>query len=365
MIFIIFLVSFITQIFFLHFIVGAFARHSHQRSSSPQVKGVSVIVAIRNEKNNIVRLLEGLVKQQYEDYEVILVDDRSSDGTSEMLQYYKNKFSFIKVIRIETLESNISPKKNALTYGILAAKKPIILLTDADCAPISNQWVRSMTTLMKDNFEVCLGYGKYQKLPGLLNLIIRFETFYTAIQYFSLALKGHPYMGVGRNLAYTRELFIRNKGFESHFHVLSGDDDLLAKETFVKSNTTIEYSIESQTLSVPKTTYRSWLIQKTRHLSAGLQYKWQTKLILGGLFFTQFAFCITSAVLIALDEKIEIVIIGYIFRTLLIILFYSKISKKLNEDFNWYLFPILELLYILNHILVSLNTIFSKKIKWT
>jgi hypothetical protein len=74
--------------------------------------------------------------------------------------------------------------------------------------------------------EIVIGYGAYNKRPGLLNKIIRFETFHSALQYLSFALAGTPYMGVGRNLSYKKDVFLRNKGFSSINHIPGGDDDL-------------------------------------------------------------------------------------------------------------------------------------------
>src|SRR6185436_19414615 len=125
----------------------------------------------------------------------------------------------------------------------------------------------------KDNVEIVLGYGAYHKTKGLLNKLIRFETFHTALQYLSYALAGVPYMGVGRNLSYKKDLFLRNKGFASINHVPSGDDDLFINKVATKKNTKVLIDRDAITRSIPKTTWGAWLRQKARHYTTARYYK--------------------------------------------------------------------------------------------
>jgi len=127
-----------------------------------------------------------------------------------------------------------------------------------------------------------LGYGGYERKKGLLNLLIRYETVFTAIQYFSFAIKGKPYMGVGRNLAYEKELFFENRGFARHYHLASGDDDLFVNETATEENTALELTPEARTLSVPESSIGSWIKQKQRHLTAGGHYRTGSRINIGG-----------------------------------------------------------------------------------
>src|SRR5690606_12086614 len=104
-------------------------------------------------------------------------------------------------------------KKYAITLGIKAAKYDWILLTDADCRPNTNQWINAISSRFVGDKDFVLAYSAYEQRAGFLNLFIRFETLFTAIQYIAYALAGNPYMGVGRNLAYRKAVFLENKGF--------------------------------------------------------------------------------------------------------------------------------------------------------
>ena len=88
-------------------------------------------------------------------------------------------------------------------------------------------------------------------------------------------------MGVGRNLAYKKSLFFNNKGFASHIHIPSGDDDLFIREVATSKNVAIAVNRSSQTLSEAKTTWSSWFRQKTRHLSTSGYYTFSHKFLLG------------------------------------------------------------------------------------
>src|SRR5205809_1099854 len=159
---------------------------------------------------------------------------------------------FINVKRIQEAKL-INGKKYPLSIGIKEANHEVMLLTDADCVPASEHWIQKMQEAYHDGVEIVLGYGAYHKRPGLLNKLIRFETIHSAIQYLSYALAGTPYMGVGRNLSYKKDLFLRNKGFSSINHVPSGDDDLFINKVATKKNTKIIIDPESITRSIPKT----------------------------------------------------------------------------------------------------------------
>jgi hypothetical protein len=136
-----------------------------------------------------------------------------------------------------------------LSIGIKSSKYEVMLLTDADCTPASDLWIQKMQDAYRDGVEIVLGYGAYKKQKGFLNKLVRFETFHTALQYLSYALAGMPYMGVGRNLSYRKELFYRVKGFSSINHIPGGDDDMFINKVSTKKNTAIVVDKDAFTLS--------------------------------------------------------------------------------------------------------------------
>lgn len=245
----------------------------------PKVKGVSVIVSARNEGHNLRNFLQTLLEQDYPMYEVIVVNDGSEDDTQKVLDEYVVKYPRLKTTFVPQQARVLSSKKLALTLAVKAARYDYLLLTDADCRPESRYWIREMMHgfEQKDGVEIVLGYGAYFHRCSHLNRLIQYETLVTGLQYMGFARAGHPYMGVGRNLAYKKDLFVRNNGFVGLAAEQAGDDDLFVNRLATAQNTAVVSSPASVTWSVPKTTFYGWYHQRKRHLSVSPLYKWGTK----------------------------------------------------------------------------------------
>ncbi|MBD0289105.1 MAG: glycosyltransferase, partial [Flavisolibacter sp.] len=246
-------VAFVQVFYYLWFFSRlAFYRPSAKQQS--QTHPVSVIISARDEDENLARNLPGILVQQYPTtHEVIVVNDNSQDHTKYILAELQKKFKQLRIIELIQEAKHIAGKKYPLSVGIKEARYEIVLLTDADCVPASEHWIAKVQDAFTDGKELVLGYGAYYKQPGLLNKLIRWETFHTALQYLSYALAGVPYMGVGRNLAYRKELFFRNKGFSNISHIPSGDDDLFVNKVATKENTAIVIDPDTFTSSQPET----------------------------------------------------------------------------------------------------------------
>ena len=226
-----------------------------------------MIICARDEDENLARNLPGVLVQNYPStYEVVAVNDNSVDDSKYILQELKKTFKSLNVVELTQEAKLISGKKYPLSIGIREAKHEVLLLTDADCVPASEYWIEKMQDGYDENIEIVLGMELIIKATGMLNKLIRFETFHTALQYLSYALAGMPYMGVGRNLSYKKDIFFRNKGFSSINHIPSGDDDLFINKVATKKNTAVVIDPEAVTRSIPKTTWSSWLQTKIKTL---------------------------------------------------------------------------------------------------
>jgi cellulose synthase/poly-beta-1,6-N-acetylglucosamine synthase-like glycosyltransferase len=296
-----------------------------------QTHPVSMVICARDEAANLAKNLPGVLVQTYPTtHEVIVVNHNSQDETRYLLEEFKKTFKQLQVVNLEQEAKGIPGKKYPLSIGIKEAKHEIILLTDADCVPATEHWLWKMQDAYTNGVEVVLGYGAYYKRPGLLNKLIRFETFHSALQYFSLALAGLPYMGVGRNLSYKKELFLRNKGFSSINHVLSGDDDLFINQVANKHNTGIVMDPDAFTLSEPKKTFSEWVQQKNRHYTTGKFYRPVHKFLLGLQSFTHCLFYPLLIVsIIFYDWRIALGM--FAIRTISQAIVYYKAMNKLDE----------------------------------
>ena len=350
-VFIFFALITLIQIFYhLYFFnrVGYFKPKDKEHS---QQHPVSVIVCARDEDENLARNLPGVLVQDYStSHEVIVVNDNSTDDTKYVLQELKKTFKSLHVVELSQEAKHINGKKYPLSIGIKEAKHEVVLLTDADCVPASEHWIRLMQDGYQENTEIVLGYGSYHKRPGLLNKLIRFETFHAGIQYLSYALAGIPYMGVGRNISYKKGLFFRHKGFSSINHIPGGDDDLFVNKAASRQNTEIVIDKDAITLSAPKTTWKEWRKQKLRHYTTAKYYKIKHKFLLGLYSFTQFLFY-PLLIVTALLYDWRLALAGLALRWLILGFVFYKAMQKMNEKDLWSWFIFFDLWMVIYYIL--------------
>lgn len=327
--------------------------------------GVSVIICAKNEAEYLKSHLPFFVSQDYPTYEIILVNDGSTDSSLDIMEIYSDKYNNIRVVNVQKNEAFWGSKKYALTLGIKAAKYDYLLLTDADCKPLSRYWIKQMTSYFDEKKSIVLGYGAYEKIKySLLNKLIRFETLLTAVQYFSYALIGLPYMGVGRNLAYRKEEFFNNNGFADHMDILSGDDDLFINKIGTAENVTINISPYSFTKSQPEITLKNWIIQKMRHISTSYKYQFKHKVMLSVFYSSQLLFWVLSIVLLTNQSNVPVVVSLFAFIIMIKYLVLGFSAKKLREKDLILLIPILELFLICFQLSIFMINLFSKQSRW-
>lgn len=297
---------------------------------SENLPPVSVVICAKNEEENLKIFLPSILQQNYPKYEVVVVNDASEDNSDLVLKELSEKYKHLKISTIKKDEKFTHNKKLALTIGIKAASNEILLLTDADCFPTDENWIKYMVSSYKPETEIVLGYGGYEKKKGLLNKIIRFDTLTIAMQYFSFALAGLAYMGVGRNLSYKKSLFFKNKGFASHSYLRSGDDDLFVNETATKNNVSV--NLTAHTLSIPEKSFGSWILQKKRHQSTFHLYKLKHKLLLSIEPISRWFFYVFTTILFIIQPKLWLwFATGLFVKWLFLFIAYYFSTKTLKE----------------------------------
>lgn len=354
-------VALINCAYYLLFSKFSFLKNSEKTTSEKYP--VSLIVCAKNEEENLKKYLPLWQKQNYPNFEIILINDASTDETLEVMEAFAENDNRIQIVNVENNEAFWASKKYALTLGIKRAKNKRLMFTDADCYPASEEWLATMVSKFSDKKQLVLGYGAYEKQPGFLNKIIRFETLMTAVQYFSYAKSGNPYMGVGRNLAYTSTLYYENKGFMSHIKIPSGDDDLFVNEAATSENVEICVEPEAFTYSIPKKKKRKWLIQKKRHYSTAKLYKPKHRLLLGAYFIFNFLFWLLFP--ITLFTGFWIFGLGIFFiRILFQYIIIGNAAKKLMEKDLVPLIPFYELFLIFTQLSIFISNSSEKNARW-
>ncbi|SFZ93828.1 Glycosyltransferase, catalytic subunit of cellulose synthase and poly-beta-1,6-N-acetylglucosamine synthase [Flaviramulus basaltis] len=359
-----FIVVVFFQAVFYIFFFGRFAFLKEKGNSSKNI-AISVIVCAKNEAENLKTFLPSIIDQDYPNFEIVLINDASNDNTLKVMKRFEKQHQNIKIVDVKSIEAFWGNKKYALTLGIKASTHDYLLFTDADCKPLSKNWIKEMTSYFDNEKTVVLGYGGYSKIKkSFLNKLIRFETLITAVYYFSFAKIGMPYMGVGRNLAYTKKEFFNANGFINHIKVRSGDDDLFINQVANNKNTSICFSKESFTESIPKQTFKEWFKQKRRHVSTAIHYKKQHKILLALIYSLQLLFWLLSIILLVSTYKWLIVCSLFLFRIILQYIILGASSKKLEEKDLLALLPFLEIFLIITQLTIFINNLISKPNYW-
>ena len=326
----IFVGSLAVQLFYYAFFFLRLALYKPAKSTSHS-EPVTVIICAWNEEDNLKKNLQSILEQDFPEFEVIVVNDHSRDETDLLLQAWQLKYAHLRVINLNTENAQMRGKKFAISMGIKGAKYENLVFTDADCRPSSKHWLRGMSEGLKDEKQLVLGYGGFEKKSGVFNKFYRYESVHIAMQYMSYALAGMPYMGVGRNLAYKKDLFFQTKGFIKHRHVASGDDDLLVNEVSNGKNTTIQIQKEAHTISEPCESFSAWWIQKRRHLSAGSFYKASSKIILGIFTLTHLLFYLSFFGVLSMETLYWLALCGIALKWIIHLSIIRVVTRLLDE----------------------------------
>lgn len=358
--------SFLIQLFFYLFYYARIGSSKKNLKDSLQKEGVSVIICARNEEENLEKFLPSILEQEYPKYEVIVVNDCSEDESEFVIRRLQNKYKHLKTTNIKKDDKFNHSKKLAITVGVKAAQYENLIFTDADCKAESTKWIETIQRNFSNDKEIVLAYGGYLTEKKLVNNIIRFDTLFIALQYLTFALARKTYMGVGRNLAYKKSLFFKNKGFAGHYHIDSGDDDLFISQAATKKNVAVEISHESITRSEAEKSFTDWFKQKRRHISTGTLYKFGTKWRLFCENFSRISFYALFILSLIFISEYYLYIIGvFTVRMIIQLIIYKVAMKRLNE--KYLLLPSLLYDIVLPFISFSflmVNKISRKKNKW-
>jgi len=289
-----------------------------------------VVVCARDEARSLAERLPAVLAQNYPNFEVIAVDHASADDTPAVLERLAGAYPQLRALRCDDPRPG---KRAALRMGVEAARGEWLALTDADCRP-GPEWLRALAACMDEKAEVILGYGPLEKEPGFLNAFARFETAMTAIQYFSYALAGFPYMGVGRNLAY-RKSALPAGILDDRAGIVSGDDDLTVNAIANRKNTRVALSPGSFTWSAGPVSWGEFFRRKSRHMGAGRLYKPLHQVLLGAWALSMMGHYFFG-ILAWMEGSWIAVLAGFALRQLAICVLARPLSRRLRvENLRW------------------------------
>ena len=330
---------------------------SWRSSHSKNTPVLSIIIAAKNEEENLKQLIPKLLDQQYPGFEIIIGLDRCSDQSLELLKDHDS--TKLKWVDIQSVPPDWNGKKYALNEAIKLANGEWLVFTDADCVPNSDQWLTTLAKEMKSETEIVLGVSPYKRNGSFLSDFIRYEAFQTFLLYLGMTLLKRPYMAVGRNLAVKKVLFHSLAGYESIKGVVGGDDDLFIQKAKA-SNISVAMGNGSLVASYPSCGWRSYKNQKLRHFSVSKYYQ-KSDVILLSLYHISHM----SIYLIALlAEKSVFLFVSILFYLFIKLAAYRFVASKVGTGFNYILFPVVDMLYAFMIPFLGVWSKLVKDIKW-
>ncbi len=340
-------------VFLLFILIGTFKIKQSEKSSI--LNNISVIIAARNEENNIVSLIKSLINQNYPEdkYEIIVVSDRSTDKTDSILKGYSKKYKNIDYLKIEKEEKNLIGKKNALTKGIENSNGDILLFTDADCLPGKN-WVKNINQNFNEGFDAIVGYSPLV-LDNKRSLWVKIIFTLRKLERLSIFIVSAGSIGwnwgvtaTGRNFAYKRKVFDELNGFSGIGNILSGDDDLFLQKINKSKKFKVSFAIDTDSFvsSIERKNAKEQYNQEIRRASKWRFYTTTIKLFSALIFlfylllFVAFILAIFS---LLFWEKFLLIFILKIFIDFFIVLRGAILFK---EKRLLSVFPLTEIFYI-------------------
>ncbi len=340
------------------YILPAFAlRESDDEKPNADLPSVSVIIACRNELQNLKSNLQYIINQQYPEFEIVIIDDNSTDGTYE----YVSNLANTSPCRIKLVKNDGKGKKIALSCGVRAASYEHLFFTDADCRPASEHWISGMMLHFDEANPLVVGYGE---LSGK-TFAARFASYDAALiamQYMGFASLGHAYMAVGRNIAYSRKLWDTLGGFASHSDLASGDDDLFVREAAKHIRPTVCFLHEAKTISPAKDSIVKLLKQKSRHVSTSARYSLLDKFLSGGEIVTRTLFFAMAVAMMFVNWKIAL---AFVVQRLAMVLFaLGRFCRTTKTDSNLFMSMIFDIFAPIFYLALLVYRIFNRKTEW-
>ena len=325
---------------------------------------VSIIISARNSVLKLEDNIQHWLTQDYPNFEVVIIDDRSSDETAYFLVKTAEKEPLLKYVLLDPDVIKNGSKKLALTLGIKKAKNNYFLLTDADCIPSSDQWLKHMATGFTHKKDIVLGVSPVNTKKSFLGRLSQYENLLTAMQYLGMSIKGKPYMGVGRNLAYTRGIYDSVGGFSKHHHLPAGDDDLFVQEASNANNTIVCIQPESYVNTEGPKNWKEYWKQKMRHLWIGKQYRSDVKISLAWLPISQLLFWTIIIIWFITGSSWLWPIIPIIVKIVPEWIIFVKKGKLLNMPLAGPYYLFYNIFYSFWYVVISMNAFFKRKIVW-
>lgn len=358
----------LVQILYYLIVYGkiAFKKHRFRVDLSKQEEypPLSVIIAVKNDEYNIKNKLVEILEQDYPKYEVIVVNDASTDDTEYILKGLSVVYPHLKVVNIVENVNKFQGQKFPISIGIKSAKYEHLVLTKADCKPNSFEWLKYIASGFKSGKEIVLGYAAVENRKGLLNKLIQYDHGMRAMNYLSFALSKKPYLGEGYNLAYKKSLFYKAGGFIKHYNLSSGDDDMFINQVTNGKNTSVVLTTPSQIRFDSIRTHKDWMKIKKGNIISQKHFRFSHRARLKILPISTVLFYLSIVAMFLVSIPWQYAVIALLLKYILQIIVYYKGFKRLKIKKIHIFAPIFEIYQILLNTILEIRILSTKKSKW-
>lgn len=310
-----------------------------EKKQSDDFPPLSVIIVTKDSGKALKENLPLILEQDYPQFEVIVINDKSAGEDENILKLLGNNYHHLYYSFIPETARYISRKKLGIAMGIKASRYEWIVVTEPQCKPMSNQWLKNLAAHFSPETDIVLGYSNYIQNKEKFARHIRLDSMFQAMRYLGRAASGHPYMGIGRNLAYRKSLYLSHKGFTTQLNLQRGDDDLFINAVTHAQNTKVALSPESF-IRIPVPSYkRVWFEDKVNALVTGHYYRGNARIfnsietwtcaLFHLLTLTGLIYCILNRAWI----ETGIIGAGWLIRFVSYMTVMKQTSNDLQEDF--------------------------------
>lgn len=314
-----------------------FLKTTEKELDQDNLPSVSVIIIAKNESENLAENLPYVLDQDYPNYEVVVVNDGSTDESYHFLESLAKDNPHLYHTFSPISEDKDSDRRRilAMTIGIKAARNEVLLFTEAGSRPLSNKWIVSMVQNLSDDKEIVLGYSKFDiNSTSLWSKLAHFDNLLFSLQYLSKAIKQKPFTGTYRNIAYRKHLFFENKGFSSTLN-FENAEEIFINRIMNSQNTAIEISNDSFTSTKIENFYH-WKTLKTIYARAKSQFIDSTPNIFKAETYSRYIFHLLGVLGIAycIICALWIYLVGFVLIYTIRFIIQSKILGRASVHFD-------------------------------
>ncbi|MDR1951314.1 MAG: glycosyltransferase [Bacteroidales bacterium] len=339
-------------------------------------KPISVVIATRNEHDQVRHNLPFFLDQNYANFEVVVVIDDSDKDLVYIMNEFEKQYSNLKVVSFEWARNFFVSRKFAESVGIKSATHERILLSNITTRPASPDWIAQMSRTLSGNKKIVIGYHTLASKTSLAHAFIRFDTFFYTLRYLRATISGHPFTADSKNLAFDRSLFYDTKGVARFYNVNTGDEDMFVNKAATEVNTTIEIHPNAFVKGQQLTTFSEWFAMKVRHRVLIREFKTINRLGLGihDLFMSLFyivSFTILGCFFLPetnpFDMPLEFLMIAggiFMLKTLIQWIVFKRMMARFKEQGFLLLIPVFDLMKLILLPVLLLIGLFTKRITW-